>query len=108
MKGYQIIIIIVIFFALGYFLSEKALAQNRDLLSNFLGNGNADNNSVPNSSVGTFDLWCENGKYYKRTVTEIYGQPTMQELTRNEFDVLVAQGNSYSGCKVDNNGNITA
>lgn len=55
----------------------------------------------PETSVaGQVDLWCENGKYYKRTTTTVYGKPDMLELTKPEFDALVAQGISYSNCTV--------
>ena len=62
-----------------------------------------DNSTTPSTVnppelVGIVDLWCENGKYYKRTTTAVYGSPDMLELTKAEFDALVAQGGiSYSG-----------
>lgn len=99
MKGYQIVIIVIVFFVIGYFLSEKAFGATK------LSNGTKSLTN-PDELVGKVDLWCENGKYYKRTSTAIYGQPTMLELTKPEFDALVAQGISYSGCSVDANGNI--
>lgn len=58
-------------------------------------------NGAPNVSVaGKVDLWCENGKYYKRTSTAVYGVADKLELTKPEFDALVAQGISYSNCPV--------
>lgn len=61
-------------------------------------------NVIPDNETtttpGIVDLWCENGKYYKRTSTAVYGKPDMLELTKAQFDALVAQGISYSGCPV--------
>lgn len=97
MNGYQIVIIVLVFLALGYFLSEKAFGSEK-----------TQEGLNPDSLVGKVDLWCENGKYYKRTSTKIYGQPTMEELTKQQFDAFVSQGISYSGCKVGTDGSITA
>ena len=63
----------------------------------------SENVSIP----GKVDLWCENGKYYKRTTTATYGTADMVEITRPEFDAFVAQGISYSGCNVGAGGIIT-
>lgn len=55
---------------------------------------------VPKTIIaGKVDLWCNNGKYYKRTTTTIYGKPDLLELTKSEFDVL-KQTISYTGCPV--------
>ena len=66
------------------------------------GNGTTTTTPTVNTPelVGLVDLWCENGKYYKRTSTAVYGAPTMLELTKAEYDVLVSQGISSSGCPV--------
>jgi len=88
MKGYQIAIIVLVFFALGYFLSDKA----------FAGTGKSDSIPLNTSVPGFVDLWCENGKYYKRTSTSVYGVIDKLEITKTQFDVFVSQGISYSGC----------
>lgn len=103
MKGYQVALILIVFFALGMFLSQKAFAGEKTG-----GSLTTDPTENPDELVGKVDLWCENGKYYKRTSTKVYGQPLMEELTRAQFDGFVSQGISYSGCKVDDKGNITA
>lgn len=56
---------------------------------------------------GKVDVWCEKGKYYKRTTTEIYGHPEMLEIDKATFDSLVSKGISYSGCQIDDKGNIS-
>lgn len=67
---------------------------------------NSNNENV--SVAGKVDLWCENGKYYKRTTTDVYGKIDQVEISRVEFDTLVNSGISYSGCKVGTGGAITA
>lgn len=110
MKNYQVVIIVLVFLALGYFLGERALAMGKSVLPNILGSDTDSSTDISTVTIasGQVDLWCENGKYYKRTTTTVYGSPTLLEITKAEFDVFVAQGITYSGCKVDDNGNITA
>lgn len=59
-----------------------------------------DDNEGKPIEAGKVDLWCANGKYYKRTSTTVYGQPELLELSQSEFNALVAQGISYSGCAI--------
>ena len=75
--------------------------------------GTTDNTSTDNSSentsvAGKVDLLCDQGKYYKRTSTSVYGVADKVELTKAEFDALVTQGISYTGCKIGDDGSITA
>lgn len=101
MKTYQIVLLVVLFIVIGYFIGNSQFISKIPNILNTV-------NDTVNTSAGSVDLWCENGKYYKRTTTAVIGQPTLLEITRAEFDALVSQGVSFSGCKVGDNGNITA
>lgn len=50
MKGYQIAIIVIVFFALGYFLSQKAFGSTGKLTDIFGGTPNPDDEYEPGQS----------------------------------------------------------
>ena len=104
MKPYQIVLLVILFILIGFFIGNKESSAKK-LLDKIITNSNTDTNV---GEAGKVDLWCDNGKYYKRTTTTVLGQPILLELTKAEFDVLVSQGISYSGCTVDNNGIVIA